>query len=74
MKDQIILVKVKILSIISSPKWKNAILIKEKKIKKKGHYEKIRLRRNDYIYVNSKTPSNLPNSYVVTEEEATKGK
>jgi carbonic anhydrase len=35
-----------------------------------GHYEKAITTVTDYIYVNGKKPSGLPDSYVVTENEA----
>jgi len=38
-----------------------------------GHYEKIRKAMTSYFYVNNNKPSGLPNSYVVSEDEA-KGK
>ena len=38
-----------------------------------GHYEKIRKASTSYFYVNTNSPSGLPNAYVVSEDEA-KGK
>lgn len=41
-----------------------------KKRKTNGHYEKIKDRRTDYVFVKGSKPTNLPNSFVVTKEEA----
>jgi carbonic anhydrase len=38
--------------------------------KEQGHYEKLVQKVNKYIYVNSQYPSGIPNSYVVSSNEA----
>jgi len=38
--------------------------------KPKGHYEKLTQKVNKYIFVNSELPSGIPNSYVVSANEA----
>lgn len=43
-------------------------IIPEKK--PQGHYEKIKKKIMHYIYVPSQTPSHIPNSFVVSEQEA----
>ena len=40
------------------------------KIRPQGHYEKIIKAQTNYFYVNSKEPSGLPNSFVVSEAQA----
>lgn len=40
------------------------------KIRPQGHYEKIIKAKTNYFYVNSKEPSGLPNSFVVSEAQA----
>ena len=42
----------------------------KKKPEVSGHYEKIRKSMTNYFYVNGNDPSGLPNSYVVSEDEA----
>ena len=41
-----------------------------KKVNRVGHYEKIKKKITEYIYVNGNIPSGLPNSYVVPVKEA----
>ena len=41
-----------------------------KKIKQKGHYEKLNKKIIDYYYVNGENPSGLPGAFVVSEKEA----
>jgi len=43
---------------------------KKKKDKFLGHYEKINKKLTQYLYVGSEGPSGLPNSFVVTKDEA----
>jgi carbonic anhydrase len=45
-------------------------VVEAKPAKPSGHYEKVKRRVTDYIYVNSNTPSGLPNSFIVPENEA----
>jgi carbonic anhydrase len=40
------------------------------KIRPQGHYEKVIKAQTNYFYVNSKEPSGLPNSFVVSEAQA----
>jgi carbonic anhydrase len=39
-------------------------------VKKSGHYEKYNKKMTQYFYVNSETPSGLPGSYLVDQNEA----
>lgn len=55
------------LSIDNIMKMNNSDL---KNRKNKGHYEKVMQRRTDYYFIKGNNPSNIPNSYVVSEEEA----
>ena len=55
-------------------KYCGADPVKVKPIEKaSGHYEKVKSKVTQYLYVNSDTPSSLPHSFVVSEAEA-KGK
>lgn len=41
-----------------------------KKKEEDGHYEKIKMKKDDIIYVNDKKPSGLPESFVISNDEA----
>jgi carbonic anhydrase len=43
---------------------------KEVEVEPEGHYEKREIDKTEYLYVNGKKPSGLPNSFVVTPQEA----
>lgn len=51
----------------SNCKTKNSVVPEKKPT---GHYEKVHKKSTEYFFVNSKDPSWLPDSYVVSESEA----
>ncbi len=44
--------------------------VSSRRIKKKGHYEKVVKKATEYFFVNNEVPSRLPGAIVVSEEEA----
>jgi len=41
--------------------------------KPRGHFERLEINTNKYIFVDNDRPSGIKNSYVVSEKEATNG-